>query len=85
MNFEPQFEIFTMQKVEHPTVFVIDNLNFQQMLNLRFSEISQYFSSFRQPFFIVSKGELKEKTQKPMYSFGNFSAISISDYKTLVS
>jgi hypothetical protein len=44
------------------------------MLDLGFPEISQHFSFFRQ-LFIVSKGGPKEKNpQKPMYSFGNFSA-----------
>ena len=34
---DPQFEIFTMQKLGHPTVFEKDSLNFQQMLYLGFS------------------------------------------------
>ena len=49
----------------------IDSWNFQQMLDLGFSETSQNFSSFRQLFFYSFQGK---KTQKPMYSFGNFSA-----------
>ena len=65
-----KFEIFTLQKWGHPTVFEIDCWNFQQMLDLGFSETSQNFSSFRQLF---SKGGPKEKTQKPTYSFGNCS------------
>ena len=42
----------------------IDSWNFQQMLNLGFSETSQNFSSFRQLFFKVSKGVPKEKNSK---------------------
>ena len=37
-----------MQKWGHATVFEIDNWNFQQMLDLGFSETSHNFSSFRQ-------------------------------------
>ena len=62
---DPQFEIFTTQKWGHPTVFEIDSWNFLQMLDLGFCETSQNFSSFRQLFFIVSKGVPKEKTRKP--------------------
>ena len=44
------------------------------MLDLGFSETSQNFSSFRQLFFIVSKGVPKEKTQKPVLAtFQHFS------------
>ena len=38
--------------------------NFQQILDLCFSETSQNFSLFRQLFFIVSKGGPKEKNSK---------------------
>ena len=44
------------------------------MLDLGFSETSQSFSSYKQLFFIVSKGVLEKNPQKPMYSYGIFSA-----------
>ena len=49
---------------------------FQQMLDLEFSETSQNFSSFTYTtfFFIVSKGDQRKNAEKPVYSFGNFSA-----------
>ena len=44
----------------------IDSWNFQQMLDLGFSETSQSFSYFNQLCFIVYKGVPKEKNSKTM-------------------
>ena len=45
-------------------VFEIESWNFQQMLDLRFSETSQNFSSFRQLFFHSFQGGTKGKKLK---------------------
>ena len=61
---DPQFEIFTPQKWGQPTVFEIDTCNFQQMLDLGFSQTSQNFSSLRQLFFHSFQGRTKGKKLK---------------------
>ena len=53
----------------------IDSWNFQHMLHFWFREASQNLSSFRQLFFhSFQGGDQRKNVEKPMYSFGNFSA-----------
>ena len=53
---DPRFEKFTMQKWGLPTVFEVDSWNIQQIPHLGFTETSQTFSSFSQPFFHSFQG-----------------------------
>ena len=55
--------------------FKIELWNFQDKLDLWFREASQNLSLFRQLFFsLFPRGDQRKNAEKPMYSFGNFSA-----------